>query len=497
MLKKTRVLFLGLVVLAGSACVTPTHASSADSVIVTHVRAGGVNAAKEELIVLYNTTSQVLDITDWCLTNKANVAFICFDPELETTRQLAYALLPHSYMTVASHEYVATVHTNSVFSFIYTVTNQSSGSLVGSADTVSIRNKENEIIGSASWSAPIPAGKVLSRMLIMPMPDMYAVNNDSTDWMIADAVPNLPDGFVKEYAPEDPGEEEPVDPIDPSTPSEPSNVIYPYITELLPNPAGTDTGNEFIEFYNPHTTNVLSLEGLRLRIGFDEPKWYNLPAVEIPPLGYYALTNQQVKYTLSNTSGKVQIYKGDVPVGESIEYSSPKDNEAWALIDSSWRYTTMPTPGTFNQASPDSETDETLPVSTQKPCASNQYRNPETGRCKLVASASTTQAACKAGQERNPETNRCRNVAGASTGPTPCKEGQERNPETNRCRTIVKMSNAGYPVDDVKEGESNQPGWYYWLALGGVVLSVLGYAVWEWREELLGAWGRAKAALGR
>lgn len=79
----------------------------------------------------------------------------------------------------------------------------------------------------------------------------------------------------------------------------------------------------------------------------------------------------------------------------------------------------------------------------RKPCKSNQYRNPETGRCKKKESRKP----CKEGEYRHPETGRCRKIRRPTssrppreksprTGLKPCKEGYARNMETRRCRKI-------------------------------------------------------------
>jgi hypothetical protein len=168
---------------------------------------------------------------------------------------------------------------------------------------------------------------------------------------------------------------------------------------------------------------------------------------------------------------------------------------AWALIDEEWKYTAQLTPGSLNvflaeiEAEKESETEE-------KPCASNQFRNPETGRCKLLSTTTSTQTPCKEGQERNPETNRCRNIVVAST-PTPCKEGQERNVETNRCRTITKMSDANFGVQGIQAKADSGLAWYYWAGIAGAILLVLGYALWEWREELKRVWQRLQARFAK
>ena len=69
MLKKIWRLFLGLVVCIGSACVTPTHASSAESVVLTHIQAAGTAGAKDEFIALHNNSAVEVEVTNWCVAN--------------------------------------------------------------------------------------------------------------------------------------------------------------------------------------------------------------------------------------------------------------------------------------------------------------------------------------------------------------------------------------------------------------------------------------------
>ena len=61
---------------------------------------------------------------------------------------------------------------------------------------------------------------------------------------------------------------------------------------------------------------------------------------------------------------------------------------------------------------------------------------------------------------------------------------QEKNPETNRCRTVKKLSTADYGVKGATSQQQSGMGWYIWAAIGGIVLLILGYGVWEWRDEL-------------
>ncbi len=56
-------------------------------------------------------------------------------------------------------------------------------------------------------------------------------------------------------------------------------------------------------------------------------------------------------------------------------------------------------------------------TSALAPCPAGKYRNPLTGRCKKIETASSsTSKECAAGYERNPETNRCRKIKTANDG---------------------------------------------------------------------------------
>ena len=227
--------------------------------------------------------------------------------------------------------------------------------------------------------------------------------------------------------------------------------------------------------------------GYKLAVGPTLEKVYVLSDYMLKPGEYKVFTNTEFGYSLLNTSSRVTLF---APAGEIASevppYNAPPDGESWALIGDMWQYTSQPTPGALNikGMSQDEESSaNTATASASKPCAVNQYRSPETNRCRLISSTSSAAPSpCKPGQERNEETNRCRNVVIAST--TACKEGQEKNPETNRCRTIKQLSAVGYGVKGATTKQQGGMGWYMWAAVVAVVLLVVGYGVWEWRDEL-------------
>ena len=134
-------------------------------------------------------------------------------------------------------------------------------------------------------------------------------------------------------------------------------------------------------------------------------------------------------------------------------------------------------------------------VAKLAPCKAGQERNPETSRCRTSGSSVTSLAACKVGQERNPESNRCRNVT-ADSELKPCPEGQERSPDTNRCRkAAIGSSDTLSAVTDVPAVSVNShPKW--WLAIAAVLLAV-GYAIYEWRQDVLQFWLKLRARFTR
>lgn len=181
--------------------------------------------------------------------------------------------------------------------------------------------------------------------------------------------------------------------------------------------------------------------------------------------------------------------------------------KSWAFdpVEGSWRWA-IPAP--YSVANDFTVPEVVEPISTLVPCTSDQYRSPETNRCRKIEE-NTVLIACKDGQYRSEETNRCRSIASAAAAVLkpcaddqfrnpatnrcksiasmddvvqPCDEGKERNPETNRCRTILASTvpKAAFAVEPMIEGQKAFVGWW---VLGGVGALALGYAGWEWRRE--------------
>ena len=542
-------------------------------IIFSHIYVGAPssddNASLKEFISIYNNSVDDIDISDWCVVNKSGQKFACF---IKKTLNENIYLPSHSYATIGSDYFGY----ETMLDVIYPSPNKSSGALVASNDTLILINKSGEASDVVMWDG-LTGGYVMQRQI-----EPTAVYTGSIDdfqrnstlvisssglqrQSIPDSCINI-DGFQFDVPnglmSDDIGNCfvdvcSNIDGLQQSLPENMkfesiSNCVYidkclniegiqsvvpieyvsddyancrlkfwPLkISEILPNPVGTDDGSEFIEIYNPNDT-VVDLINYSILVGIDKISEIKFSeSIFIKPGEYVTIYNNQIKFTLVNTSSVVKIQSMDgVLIDEMSAYVSPKDGYSWANINDSWQYTNQLTPNLANlssfaisDATLNSEAESIEPL---KPCAANQYRSPETNRCRSVStiiSASAVLTPCRDGQYRSEETNRCRNITSDVISLIPCGDGQERNPETNRCRSISAVlgdsalkpcdvgeernsetnrcrkinsgtiPTASYAPEQVKSLENNN---ILWLSLAGVGSVAIAYGIWEWRTEIV------------
>lgn len=291
------------------------------------------------------------------------------------------------------------------------------------------------------------------------------------------------------------------------------------ITEILPNPAGIDTNKEFIELYNT-TAEPVGLIGCELRIGEDGKSYAFEAGQVLGPMEYKAFFNDTTGLMLPNANA-AEVWLISSSDEQSVHYKDNLDDqESWAFVEGRWVATQEPTPGRPNIFKQEQQpsTDERV-LGSVAPCEAGKERNPATGRCRNIPMASepvpckegqerspvtnrcrsiiqaVSNKSCAEGQERNPETNRCRQIATVSE-PKPCPAGQERNPETGRCRRLPPtVTQNAVVIEDVKAGPFNKD--IRWWIIGIIGLGAAGYALYEWRLDVLLALKRMRSKLKR
>lgn len=129
----------------------------------------------------------------------------------------------------------------------------------------------------------------------------------------------------------------------------PKNII---INEVLPNPKGDDSENEFIEFKNVGTTDI-DLVGWK--VGDASTKTYIIKTADfsstlIKPNEFFVLYRKITGLALNNSGTEsVKLYDPDGALVTSIEYSgTAAEDQSYAKSEAEYFWTTTPTPGKEN-----------------------------------------------------------------------------------------------------------------------------------------------------
>lgn len=453
--------------------VIPAHAAGAPTVLFSEVKLGGaVSGQPTEFIELYNNTDNPInfDNGDWWLEYAKPAAFILncsitswqsMDSSSNVKQQkVAGSIAARGYMTIP-----------------FSLNDAAGGSL---------RLQHNGLIddlvgwGSATSAAPCvqgvaatipPNGKSIQRQA-------FSGNNAADFTEPRDPTPLAAAATST--------------PVPDHTPTPTCQGIS--ITEIVPNPAGSDTGAEFVELLN-ETNMAVSTAGCTLKVGGAAQV---MPASLSP--GYTALFT----IALPNAAGG-QVVLVTTTTTQTVTYPADlADDESYSLIDGAWQQGALPTPGQPNAMPAVVVSEAVTSEETVAPCAAGKYRNPETNRCRSIETGSGP-VACQAGQVRNPETNRCRNAVTAAANTTACASGQSRNPETNRCKkdTVATATTSACKPGQARNPETNRcrkvlaaksstsPGDsssskkpVSYAVIGIVAAIGVAYGLWEYRGQL-------------
>lgn len=494
--------------------------------VIYQVQTGGA-AATQEFILLYNQSLVDLNISKWCLRYSSasdNTGFQTCINTPDTTTELWVE--SGGFVSFATADFVLA---NPTFTpdIIFT------GGMAAASGHLRLFDGANVEIDKVGWGAAIspettsatahPTGKVLSRNI-----DALSIDtdNNATDFSSQPIKSSVTSGLYEVYVPVDiclnidelqitvplgymqdedgecyldvcPN----LDELQKTIPSgyELHNAnecaLIPledrtiFITELYPDAPSYDTGQEFIELYNPHNATV-NLKGYRLQVGPSFTiKQYIFSDIEIGPFGYITLNDLETGIVLPNSSGVALrlIAPAGNTVATTAVYENADDGTSWALVEDEWIYTNQITRGSTNKPYIEQAVDEVVGVtSVQAPCPIGKYRNSETNRCRAIEIAVSQLKPCDEDQSRNPETNRCRNIATASSTLKPCEEGQERNKDTNRCRKVSVLGATSESdiakIEDATVQKSE--GQLNWPIMASAVGLTGSYMLYEWRNEL-------------
>ncbi len=518
-------------------------AISPGSLVISEIQTGGCadNAqpvcnedTKKEFVELYNQHTEPLNVHGW------KVEYVSASGNTVTTlAALNGVVAGHSSVLIAHAGYYTAI------ADLYFGDGTDTGKLAKSGGHIQVLDGQNAIRDLVGWgSAARPLTKAAkypdAGLSIQRIAGALGFLTNSGDNFSDFSIPGTPDPLGGGYQADPPAVTLPApvptptpgDPVSPAPDGSQLTCEGVVISEILVNPAGTDTGKEFIELRNP-TDEVIPLAGCSLQTSASA-KTYSFADTGLQPGEYRSFSDAETGLTLPNAAGGTVWLLSPTAELHVLTYpANLPDDTAWALVDGNWIKTYTPTPDRPNiwtagepcpanqERNPETNRCVTTAATSADPgaaaastltaCKPGQTRNPETNRCRAAAAADTelipckagqtrnpatnrcaaaatnaasgNLAACKAGQVRNPDTNRCRAIAAASTAVKPCLPGQERNPDTGRCRKSTAASGGLAQVEDVKTppGTGNTR----WLIAGLAIIAAIAYGVYEWRQEVL------------
>ncbi|TFG35475.1 MAG: lamin tail domain-containing protein, partial [Parcubacteria group bacterium] len=117
-------------------------------------------------------------------------------------------------------------------------------------------------------------------------------------------------------------------------------------------PDGPDDKEEWIEIFNQNIFEV-DLFDWKISDAAGSKKTYTFPEnTKISPKGFLVLTRPMTGIVLNNEGDGLTLFNPDEKIMDSLNYEKAALGESYSRADSSWSWSSVPTPGTTNKIIP-------------------------------------------------------------------------------------------------------------------------------------------------
>lgn len=259
---------------------------------------------EDEFIELYNDGAEEVDLTGWQIVDASGQAYTLAD-------------------TISAGRYYAWYRSDTRIS------------LNNTGDTVSLLQPDGTELDSVSYDDSVDDDT------------SYALTNDSTWEWTTELTPYLENTFPKiAKEEEEEGEVEQDETDDTDAPLEPS---YEYtndvtLSELLPDPEGSDTTDEWIELYN--SGEEVDLYGWMLTDGGHE--YVIDESLALTANSYLLFSVTTTGISLNNSGETIQLLDPQNEVISEVTYDAAPTGESYALVNDTWQWTTTLSPEDTN-----------------------------------------------------------------------------------------------------------------------------------------------------
>ncbi|MFH1509252.1 MAG: lamin tail domain-containing protein [bacterium] len=140
------------------------------------------------------------------------------------------------------------------------------------------------------------------------------------------------------------------------------------ISELLPDPEGSDTEGEYLEIHNQTTENRNLLQ---FKIEDASGKTFILPEIILAPNEYKTFYYNDSKITLNNSAETIKLFSPEADLLQTISYNNAESGQSYSLFESAWEWTNILTPNTDNKKETLNKNEETNEDDTTQSFANN------------------------------------------------------------------------------------------------------------------------------
>lgn len=145
------------------------------------------------------------------------------------------------------------------------------------------------------------------------------------------------------------------------------------INEILPNPEGSDAGQEWVEIINSDTEPI-NLKGWSISNKSEAGKEID-GDITLEPGEFFVFDAALLPPSLGNSQDTVRLLDDEKRETSSISYTKAPDGKAYAAVKGSWQWTSSPTPGEANIASALAKGTGNSAVNTAKTSLSKSLQN--------------------------------------------------------------------------------------------------------------------------
>ncbi|MDD5039612.1 MAG: lamin tail domain-containing protein [Patescibacteria group bacterium] len=345
-----------------------SDAITVDHIVISEVQiTGGSGKTTDEFIELYNPMDGAVSVDGWQLIKKtaSGTEYILVDTFGDRS------IPAHSFVLVAHPAgYLGSVQPDLYYSTTTSIADNNTVLLLDAAAEVvdAVGFGTASVFEGAALPNPGPNKSVerkaqadsTAETMVEGGAHYYLGNGEDTDQNAADF--NIRDvsepqdaASEQEYlnieVPDEP--EAPDDPAEPSEPpAPPASPAYSTaiaLSELLPNPEGSDDA-EFIELANTGTTPV---DVAGWQAGDQSTRRYTIVKEDfsttiIPGGGFFTISKSVSGIMLNNSTDGVTLYQPNGNALDSVTYAGCAEGRSYSLVDGEWAWSYQPTPGEAN-----------------------------------------------------------------------------------------------------------------------------------------------------